>query len=242
MKAIIIAAGYGNRLGKLTAERPKAMVQVEGRELILRLMDFLDAAEFTERIVVTGYRSETLSNFLQRNRPEVKVLYNPHFSQGSVKTIEVALPYLDDEFLLMNVDHLYPRRMLTEILKYRQRGLMAICDFDRELMADDMKVKLDDKRRLTTISKTLEKYDGGYIGMTYCGKEMLKTYHEAVQETLKLEGSAANVEAILRHLAEGGAPIEIFDASGIGWSEIDTPEDLQRATKILKGESWKLIR
>jgi len=233
MKAVILAAGLGNRLGNLTEDRPKAMVKVEGRELILRAMDFLDAADFSERIVITGYQADTLSAFLKEHCPKVTVLHNPDYKRGSVKTIETALTHLNEDFLLMNVDHIYPRRMLTDIMNNR-RGLMAICDFDRQLEADDMKIRLDGDYRLSAISKTLGTYKGGYIGMTWCGKEMLSTYRDAIRATISEEGDDANVEAILAHLAKNKAPIEVFDASGIGWLEVDTQEDLHRAENTLK--------
>ncbi len=232
MKAIILAAGMGNRLGSLTEEKPKAMVQVGGRELILRVMDVLDACGIMERVVVTGYKAEVLTAFLGRHCPTVTTVHNPHYTVGSIRTIETALPHLDDEFLLMNVDHIYPRRMLEGIMADR-RGLMAICDFDRTLVADDMKVRLDTQKRITAISKTLEHFDGGYIGMTYCGRDMLDTYRAALHETLATRGNTANVEAILGHCAERKTPVETFDASGIGWLEVDTGEDRQSAEHTL---------
>ena len=232
MKAVVIAAGLGNRLGDLTSDRPKALVQAHGRELILHVMDFLDAGDFSERVVVTGYQAEPFARFLEKRRPDVTVLHNPAFDKGSIRTLEVALPHLDDDFVLLNVDHLYPKRMLTAIME-RRRGLMAICDFDRPLSADDMKVKLGGDDRLGAISKTLEEFDGGYIGMTWCSRDMLDTYREAARRTRKRFGENANVEAILGLLAEERAPVEIFDASGIRWLEIDTQDDLHCAAEVL---------
>ncbi len=227
MKAVIIAAGLGSRLGALTADRPKALVKVAGRELILRALDFVDSPEISECLVVTGYEGEHLSGFLAEHRPDVRTVRNPNFRDGSIRTIETALEHVDGDFLLMNVDHIYPSSMLGRIVQ-AARGITAICDFDRELAGDDMKVKLRNGR-LVGIRKTLADYDGGYIGMTCVRADALPRYREAVVATRSTEGNSANVEAALAKLAEDDEEINICDVSGIGWLEVDTPEDLSNA-------------
>jgi choline kinase len=240
MKAVVIAAGFGSRLRPHTENHPKAMVRLEDRELILRVMDFLDGADFSERIVVTGYRSEVLTAFLKERRPDVVVLNNPDFHLGSVKTLEKALPRLDEDFLLLNTDHVYPRRMLRHIMKNRN-GITAVCDYDRRLGDDDMKVKLDGRKRIKSISKTLKTFDGGYIGMTWCDRASLDAYKKATATTLERCGESANVEAILATLASEGVPIETCDTTGIGWLEIDDQNDLNRAAQVLRSNPDFLI-
>jgi len=232
MQAVIIAAGLGNRLGRLTSDRPKALVPVAERELILRTLDFVDHPAVTDRIVVTGYEGERLSRFIAERCPGVRAAHNPHFTDGSIRTIEVALEHVRGDFLLMNVDHVYPRRMLGRILE-RTSGITAICDFDRELLADDMKVKLSGGR-LSAISKKLDEYDGGYIGMTYCSADSLDRYRLGVRRTREAEGDSANVEAALAWLAKENEEINICDVSGMGWLEVDTPTDLEHAESTIR--------
>jgi choline kinase len=232
MQVVIMAAGLGNRLGELTRDRPKALVPAAGRELILRALDFVDHPRVTERIVVTGFAGERLAAFLSARAPDVHMIHNPDFRDGSIRTLEAVLPSITGEFLLMNVDHIYPRRMFPHILS-NARGITAICDFDRTLGPDDMKVKLAADRRLTGIRKTLEDFDGGYIGMTFCSASALPLYREHVAKARRFEGDAASAEAALASLAADGADIEICDAGGFGWLEVDTPDELARAEGIL---------
>lgn len=228
MQAVILAAGIGQRLGELTRDRPKALVRVCGKELILWVMDFLDHPGVGERIVVTGYEAPKLEEFLNLHRPGVRTVHNPDFRDGSIRTIEAALPHLKEDFLLMNVDHIYERRLLDLILKHR-RGIAAVCDFDRELAGDDMKVKLGADGNLSLISKALLDFDGGYIGMTFVPDEEFTAYRRAVRGVLRKEGDAAAVERAISLAAAAGSAVRICDASGIPWFEVDTPEDLARA-------------
>lgn len=232
MQAVILAAGMGSRLGGLTADRPKALVRVAGRELILRVKDFLDNSEIKDVLVVTGYRSDTLTSFLKANWPSARTVHNPNFLDGSIRTIETALPSVNDNMLIMNVDHIYPRRMLGAIVR-AGHGISAVCDFDRELGTDDMKVKLGADNRLKFIRKTLADYDGGYIGMTTCDRSSLSSYIQGVVKTKRMEGNGASVEFALGSLAASGGAINICNASGVGWFEVDTQDDLALAEKAI---------
>ena len=60
MKAIIVAAGRGRRLGPETAEIPKCMVRVAGRPILHRQLDALRAAGADDFVIVRGYLGERI--------------------------------------------------------------------------------------------------------------------------------------------------------------------------------------
>jgi choline kinase len=113
-----------------------------------------------------------------------------------------------------------------------------MCDFDRSLGNDDMKVKLTSDKRVKAISKQLTDFDCGYIGMTYVDSSREGLYREMISKVIDRFGEKAVVENILQILAETGefAPY-ICDLSGFGWYEVDTEEDLMRAEKGLENDS-----
>ncbi|HPQ80711.1 MAG TPA: phosphocholine cytidylyltransferase family protein [bacterium] len=232
MHAVILAAGLGNRLGGLTADKPKALVKVAGRELILRVMDFLDHPSITERTVVTGYMAPMLEDFIASNIPGVGTVRNPHFNDGSIRSIEAALPSLKGDMLVVNVDHIYPAGLIERVVA-ADGDLVAVCDFDRRLGPDDMKVKLCENGRLELISKTLSEFDGGYIGMTRVAAAKLPAYREAAATVRREEGNSASVERVIGLMAARGGAVDICDSSGIRWLEVDTPEDLAAAEETL---------
>lgn len=232
MKVLILAAGQGDRLKHLTDDIPKALVKVLNRELIRYQLEFLEDPAVNKIGVVGGYHADSLKAFLTKQNLPIDIFENTQFEKGSILSIKAALHFLDDDFLLMNVDHIYPKRLLNTVLK-EVKGVTAVCDFDRKLVVDDMKVKLDEKRNLFQIHKKLVPYDGGYIGMTYCPAQKLAVYKNAVEATLIKLGEKTSVEMILGELVTRGEKIHIADVSGIRWLEVDTVEDLQKAEKTL---------
>ena len=56
MNAIILAAGRGSRMKNLTSDKPKCLVQLNGKTLIQWQLDALNQAGISNIAVVTGYR------------------------------------------------------------------------------------------------------------------------------------------------------------------------------------------
>ena len=60
MKAIILSAGQGSRLGHLVDDRPKCLIDFNGRTLLDRQLDTLEANGVHEAVVVTGFHDELI--------------------------------------------------------------------------------------------------------------------------------------------------------------------------------------
>lgn len=233
MKALILAAGMGTRMGSLTSDRPKALINVAGTYLIDRTLSFVAHSKISEIGVVGGYHFDFLSQHLKGKN--IRLFTNQHYKEGNILSLTAALDFIDDDLLILNVDHIYPKKLLDYVLK-NCRGICAMCDFDRVLVGDDMKVKLSSTGKLQKISKQLTDFDGGYIGMTYCAKEMTGRYRNAIEDTSKIYGKGSCVEFVLGHLAANDTEINVCDTSGYRWFEIDTQQDLKNAEqKLMKG-------
>lgn len=232
MKALILAAGMGNRLEELTEEKPKALVPVLGKELLLYQLDFLRHPKISEIGIVAGFLSDRLIRFLKSHQITARTFLNPRYEEGSILTVRAATDFFNDDILLMNVDHIYPQHLLNQILEQID-GITAVCDFDRKLVADDMKIKKGKNGAISRIDKKLTDFDGGYIGMTVIPKERTKTYIASIEKTIQNRGFQVSVEVNLQELANAGEAISIADCSGIGWLEVDNQEDLARAEERL---------
>src|SRR2546422_6847208 len=67
-KAVILAAGRGTRMQRLTAELPKPMLPFAGRPILERLLDLLVEAGYSEALIVTGYRAGSIEDHFREYR------------------------------------------------------------------------------------------------------------------------------------------------------------------------------
>ena len=108
MKAMILAAGRGERMGKLTANLPKPLLPVAGKPLILWQIERLKAAGFVDLVINIGYLGERIEAALGSGSDlGVVIQYSREPAQplGTGRGIQKALPLLGEgPFLLMNAD------------------------------------------------------------------------------------------------------------------------------------------
>ena len=107
MKAMILAAGLGNRMRPLTLHTPKPLLEVCGKPLIVWHIEKLQKIGVTEIVINTAWLGEKLANALgDGSQFGVKILWS-HEGEGleTAGGIINALPLLGDEpFILVNGD------------------------------------------------------------------------------------------------------------------------------------------
>ena len=107
MKAMILAAGLGNRMRPLTLHTPKPLLEVGEKPLIVWHVEKLQKIGVTEIVINTAWLGEKLANALgDGSQFGVKILWS-HEGEGleTAGGIINALPLLGDEpFILVNGD------------------------------------------------------------------------------------------------------------------------------------------
>ena len=113
MKAIIVAAGRGRRLGPETADIPKCMVAVGGRPIFHRQLDALALAGVDEVVVVRGYlgtRIQPPAADRPGGRLRVTFVENPAWADNNIlASLFYAEPFMDDGFVFSYSDIVFAR-------------------------------------------------------------------------------------------------------------------------------------
>lgn len=108
MKAMILAAGRGERLRPLTDSTPKPMLQVAGKPLLEHHLVRLAAAGITEIVINTSWLAEQIEEYFSDCQQRLGVTINWSREETALETgggIARALPLLGDEpFMLINGD------------------------------------------------------------------------------------------------------------------------------------------
>jgi choline kinase len=242
---VLLAAGLGSRLGALTAQLPKALIPVGGSPLVAHALRFATRLEPENVVVVGGFGFPLLEAELDRLRDSrhpaaalsITLVENSRFRDGNLLSLMAARPHLDDEFVLMNVDHIY-RAGIAGVVRPPADEVTAFIDTDRTLGADDMKVERDAAGRVRRIAKTLTTFDCGYVGMTRVPAAARARYFAMAERALAEDGPAIHVERVLARLADTETPPVCRDISGHGWLEVDTPEERAAAEEALRDPTW----
>jgi len=239
MKAVLLAAGLGSRLGTLTQQIPKALIPVADRSLLAYAVAFAQAAGADDITVVGGFGFDRVAAEVAELALPVRLVENRAFRDGNLISLTAARLFVEDadEFLLMNVDHIY-RPAIAALAAAPAIDVTAFIDTDRVLGADDMKVERDGASRVRRIAKTLETWDAGYVGMTKVPRTAARRYWATVDAALAAEGRAIHVERVLARLADAGTPPACRDISGHGWLEVDLPEERDRADEAVRRGGW----
>jgi choline kinase len=237
MQVVLLAAGMGLRLGHLTRATPKALISLHGETLVdYTLPHLLANRRVQEVIVVGGFEFDRLQSHLRERYAafgdRVRVIDNPRFTQGNLFTVSAALPYVEGSFLICNVDHIFQEKTWKFILNERDR-VTIFCDFLRSFQDDEMKVLLDEQKKLMDISKKLQVYDCAYVGLTYIPADSLEAYKNACEKTRQEVGVSAVAENVLPRLASQGQEIQVIPFDKHRWYEVDTRQDLAQAERAL---------
>ena len=89
---MIFAAGFGTRMGALTADRPKPLIPVAGRALIDHALDTAAAARVGRIVVNTHYRADQMKAHLEGT--DIRISHEPGEILETGGGLRAALPLL----------------------------------------------------------------------------------------------------------------------------------------------------
>ena len=242
MKGVILAAGMAKRLRPLTDEKPKCLLEVGGKTLLQRTVDAMISAGIKEFVVVTGYRENMIREFLTARYPQYTINFidNPDYEHNNnIFSLWLAMEKLHGtEVLLMDSDILCDPEAVRRVAR---KTVPALAMQQHELGEEEMKIVVDAEGRITEISKTCSPKDA--IGESVGIEKMTEEYTEAIYQELRkmiLEEGLIDIfyERAFERLIPQGHTFEVVDTTDLFSYELDTPEDLEKASAALPKELY----
>lgn len=242
MKAIILAAGDGDRLLHLTVDIPKCKVRVFGKPIIEHELDVLGAAGIEDVSIVKGYLHE------QINYSRTKSYFNPDYAKNfSLASLFYAEKELDDDVIVAYGDILFERSVVEKLMKAKGDLVIAVAEDWRKGYEGRTFKTVDDAEKVHFEGGSVKKLgkklpldlaNGEFIGLLKLSDKgcaaMRKAYHAAKKKSkVGHYGAAksferASLSDLLQDLIDQGVDVHALPIPR-GWKEFHSIEDVKRA-------------
>ena len=236
MKAIILSAGQGSRLGHLVDDLPKCLIDFSGRTLLDRQLDTLEANGVHEAVVVTGFHDDRVEEALAKRSggPKVRTIFNPFYKVAdNTGSLYMAREELRGDCLVWNGDTLVSTALMRRVVSNDRPGICVTVDRKDAYDDDDMKVVAADDGRLRAIGKRIsDGVNAESIGLLAFRARGAEQFRDAIERAMRTtEGTTIWYLRVIHHLAQNGE-VWTLDIKGEEWGEVDFPPDVEAAREL----------
>ena len=235
MKAIILSAGQGSRLGHLVDDRPKCLIDFNGRSLLDRQLDTLEANGVEEAVVVTGFHDELVNETIaeRSSGPVVRTIFNPFYKVAdNTGSLFMAREEIAGDCLVWNGDTLVSRSLMQRVVDNDRAGICVTIDRKDSYDDDDMKV-VEDAGRLKAIGKRIvDGVNAESIGLLAFRGGGAEQFRQAIERAMRTpEGTTIWYLRVINHIAQS-SDVWTLDINGEEWGEVDFPPDVEAAREL----------
>jgi len=239
--AVLLAAGRGKRLGAMTADTPKVMLDIAGAPLISHITDVLAAAGLAHFIVVTGYLAEQIERWAktwQLDNPGIKItaVKQPELN-GTGGAMLAAKPHLAGQprFVFGWGDILMDRANYPRFIHHARND-----EYDLMLAVNRVKDPFRGAAVYVNPQMIVERLDEkpapgtartewNNAGLFATG-QMIFDYLARLQPS---ERGELEVPGAITQMIADGREVRAVDMRGF-WSDVGTPEDIEAARTRFK--------
>ena len=236
MKAIILAAGRGSRLGSLTDEQPKCLTVVGSRKLLEWQINALRNGGVDEVVIVSGYRSEMLESY------GCKTILNADWSNTNmVASLLCAKELFSEPLIVSYSDIVYSADIIKRLIEVKKEAVISYDVSWLDLwsrrfenpLSDAESFVIDENNYVQEIGKRVDnvsEIQGQYMGL-------LKFSPAAFQRIVSMvnkapdQGRQMDMTTLLSNMINSDNPLYGLPCSG-GWCEVDDESDLRVAENL----------
>ncbi|MFH0979276.1 MAG: HAD-IIA family hydrolase [Candidatus Woesearchaeota archaeon] len=233
MRAIVLAAGVGSRLKPLTLEKPKALVEVNGRPILYYILRSLESNNIKDIVICTGFNSAKIESYCIKNHPGLRLTFvenKDYASTNNMYSLYLAKDYLDQDIFLMNGDVVFSPQIISAML-LEKKSCIAV-DVGNYI-DESMKVMVDTNNHIVDISKKIPKQDafGCSIDVYKFLVNDLAVIKNELHKIIEVQKDRNQwTEVMLQNLFKRHELISFPCAIGKEkWVEIDNFDDLRQA-------------
>ena len=238
MDAVILAAGQGTRLRPLTDDKPKGMVEVDGKPILTHCFDQLIELGADELYVVVGYKKQNIINYYEDEYRGVPITYTHQREQnGLAHALLTVEEHIDDDFMLMLGDNIFQANLSDVVNRQREERADAAFLVEEVPWEEASRYGVCDTNKYGEITEVIEKPEDPPSNLVMTGFYTFTPaiFHacQLVQPSNRDEYEISDAIDLLLH---SGRTIDAIRMDG--WrNDIGYPEDRDEAEKRLQNET-----
>lgn len=232
MHAVVPAAGHGTRLGALTDDKPKGLVEVADEPLLSHVFERAVEAGADELVVVIGYEGAAIINRFGDSFRDTPITYVHQREQlGLAHAVLQAEPHVSGTFLLVNGDNVFVDSLQPAVeAADTADAVLAVEDVSVDVARTTGVLRMDDDG---TVSGIVEKPDDPPSTLVTTGCYVLpKDIFAAcalVQPSAEGEYQLSEAVGLLLHAGYDVATVRLGDRINV-----NTPADVERAAALIR--------
>ena len=232
MRAIILAAGRGSRMGEATASQPKCLTEIFGKPLIKWQIEAFNAAGIKNISVVTGYKHEKLEGYGSRQ------VYNSRWAETQmVASLMCASDWLGSAPCIVSYsDIFYESSAITSLrgsdaplaITYDPNWLELWKSRFEDPLVDAETFEIDASGNLRGIGQrpeTIKEIDGQYMGLLKFTPQAFREISLLLRSVSSEIWDSIHMTGLLQKVIKAESlPIEAIPYYGT-WGEVDSQND-----------------
>ena len=238
--ALILAAGFGNRMKPLTENNHKTLLKVAGETILGRILKNLEEELITDIFIVTGYRDKQLKEYIKQNFSHLNItfIHNPRYREtNNIYSLALALENIkvDRNLILIESDLIFKKDVLKKLLKSKFSNAALVSKystgmdgtvvgvsnthikavFPPHLHTEDF--NFSDKYKTLNIYKFSSDFCNGDF------RKFLTFYSSMIDESCYYE-LILGIVIYMNRISIAAVDVDVSD-----WAEVDDPNDLSSA-------------
>lgn len=237
MRAVVLAAGRGRRLGAFSDGHPKCLLRFNGATLLRRHLSQLAATGRVGSIsVVVGHLADQVAAEVACEPASVPInlIHNPRFELGSGLSLLAAEAILtSDDCLVMDADLLYGPELLARLVGSAHANCLLV-DGRLEDSGEEVKAVVRDDGSVCELGKVISgggQVAGESVGVFRFDRAAAARLVELLRKLTAHDPAVEYEPAINDLLAE--VPVGLERVDDLPWLEIDFEADVERARSII---------
>ena len=233
MKAVILAAGMGTRLGEHANGNPKCLLDVGGSTLLERSLTNLRKGGITDVVIIHGFRGDSIKALIGERYNGLDITYvenSDYQATGNMYSLAKAEHLLNTDTMIVEADLIYQGDAISRLINAKDKDVILVGRLLHH--GDDIYICANDQNQIDNLGGKIENKDeaiGALLGISKFSPAFMEKLFDQASLDFSQGNTNFHYEETVLKTSMSGHPVYALTCHDIHWTEVDNEADLKRA-------------